>query len=220
MSTKVNAPKSILGVVMVALLVIGSWATTSVRFSSTAKTAASATSNVATPQPGLLSPQGTVDPRCVFQLDGDILASTGSHTPACAFPADDWGTVNCPVPFPGSGGSSDAHSGAIFDDISKTIFTGGGSKDPEAIEAWKWKDGSVPPKDEILNAYAARYGSFLFFGGERIETSGASNIGCWFFVNPVGLEGSPPPTGPFQAPIQVVHGQAMCLHRIWATSSS
>lgn len=39
----------------------------------------------------------------------------------------------------------------------QSIFTGGGSKDPLDISQWKYKDGAVPDKDDITNAYAAAY---------------------------------------------------------------
>jgi PKD domain len=198
MSTKVNTPKYILGVVMVVLLVVGGWATTTARLTTT-RTTASTAAKGATPQPRPLSPFSAVDPRCVFQLDGDIAAATGSNPapgPAsgCAFPTNaDWSAVNCNTD--GVFGGSTARSGVVVDGIGLSIFTGGGSKDPQEIFKWKWKDGSVPPKDEILNAYAARYGNVLVFGGERIFTSGASDIGCWFFVNPVAPLGDGTFTG-------------------------
>jgi hypothetical protein len=49
---------------------------------------------------------------------------------------------------------------------SATIFTGGGSKDPQDINQWAWKNdpdagdvlhGGLPDKDNLLHAYAARY---------------------------------------------------------------
>src|SRR6266516_4036868 len=40
-----------------------------------------------------------------------------------------------------------------------TIFTGGGSKDPQDINNWAWKDGAggLPDKDNLVHAFAARY---------------------------------------------------------------
>lgn len=49
---------------------------------------------------------------------------------------------------------------------SATIFTGGGSKDPQDIDQWAWKNdpdagdelhGGLPDKDNLLHAFAARY---------------------------------------------------------------
>jgi hypothetical protein len=43
--------------------------------------------------------------------------------------------------------------------INCTIFTGGGSKDPQDINNWKWKtdSGGLPAKDNLSHAFAARY---------------------------------------------------------------
>jgi len=39
-----------------------------------------------------------------------------------------------------------------------TIFTGGGSKDPQDISNWAWKNaGGLPDKDNLLHSFAARY---------------------------------------------------------------
>ena len=47
-----------------------------------------------------------------------------------------------------------------------TIFTGGGSKDPQDIDQWAWKNdpdagdelhGGLPDKDNLLHAFATRY---------------------------------------------------------------
>ncbi len=40
-----------------------------------------------------------------------------------------------------------------------TIFTGGGSKDPQDINQWAWKDGAggLPDKDNLVHSFAARY---------------------------------------------------------------
>ena len=43
--------------------------------------------------------------------------------------------------------------------LNATIFTGGGSKDPEDITDWAWKSdtGGLPDKDNLLHSFAARY---------------------------------------------------------------
>jgi hypothetical protein len=40
-----------------------------------------------------------------------------------------------------------------------TIFTGGGSKDPQDVNQWAWKDGAggLPDKDNLVHSFAARY---------------------------------------------------------------
>jgi hypothetical protein len=74
-----------------------------------------------------------------------------------------------------------------------TIFTGGGSKDPQDIDQWAWKDGAggLPDKDNLLHSFAARYntpqGDVLFFGSDRLDNSGDAQQGFWFFQNSIGF---------------------------------
>ncbi len=85
-----------------------------------------------------------------------------------------------------------------------TIFTGGGSKDPQDINQWAWKDGAggLPDKDNLVHSFAARYSrapsascpsggaatcELLFFGSDRFDNSGDAQQGFWFFQNAVGL---------------------------------
>ena len=87
---------------------------------------------------------------------------------------------------------------------SSTIFTGGGSNDPQDINQWAWKDGSggLPDKDNLLHAFAARYSlpadaatcpgkdggttcDVLFFGSDRLDNSGDAQQGFWFFQNAI-----------------------------------
>ena len=98
-----------------------------------------------------------------FQLDGDASHVTDPATPSAT---DDWDMV-ChqyanPLPTGGCGTTSNttgSTSGSWASDgsLSASIFTGGGSKDPIDISSWNWKDGSVPDKDNLLHAFAARY---------------------------------------------------------------
>ncbi len=93
-----------------------------------------------------------------------------------------------------------------------TIFTGGGSKDPLTLTGWAWKDqaGGLPDKDNLQDAFAARYSipksstcpapatatncEVLFFGSDRFDNSGDAQQGFWFFQNKVTLD---PATGKF-----------------------
>src|SRR5262245_2629408 len=79
-----------------------------------------------------------------------------------------------------------------------TIFTGGGSKDGLDIPNWQGKDGSVPDKDNIVTAFAARYvvgtEKILYFGADRFDNNGDAQIGFWFFQNAVAFD---PATGTF-----------------------
>ena len=113
-----------------------------------------------------------------FELDGNF-----ADTPSNGL--DDWANV-----FDGTD-SANVSTGIIADPLGDTIFTGGGSKDALDIPSWQHKSGSVPPKDEISDAYAALYvvdGELrLYFGADRFAQNGASQIGFWFFQNEVSL---------------------------------
>ncbi len=119
-----------------------------------------------------------------FELDGNVASNGG----------DDWSTVNA------SGGSSSilARTGVVTDPAPQSIFTGGGSKDGLDLNGplsgaggWKYKDGSVPDKDNITNAYAAAYNVggdlVIYAGADRFDNSGDAFMGFWFFQNQVGL---------------------------------
>jgi hypothetical protein len=119
---------------------------------------------------------------CLFELDGNVL----DEVKACPDDGDDWTTI-----FAGPG-NSDASTGIVGDapepnpvgDLS--IFTTGGSKDDLDTTNWLWTTGSVPDKDEILDAYAARYGDNIYFGADRFITNGTAQMGFWFFQQQVG----------------------------------
>jgi hypothetical protein len=124
-------------------------------------------------------------PDTSFELDKNALDDTSTTL-------DDWenlydGTDHA------SATSTDPDSGnpIIDDPFGTTIFTGGGSKDDLEISSWQHKSGSVPPKDEITDAYAAVYqvGSELrlYFGADRFANNGAAQIGFWFFQNAITL---------------------------------
>ena len=84
-----------------------------------------------------------------FELDGNATTSV----------SDDWDEVFL--------GTSEATATSFNSDdllgngppLQATIFTGGGSKDPQDINQWAWKDGAggLPDKDNLLHGFAARY---------------------------------------------------------------
>src|SRR5206468_1542833 len=134
----------------------------------------------------------------VFELDGNASTTHGSGLP------DDWDRVCHQVTGSDCSTSADTTgaTGVTFDTdaAGATIYTGGGSKDDQDISSWAWKNGSVPDKDELTHAYAARYtcgagctgtpnDKYLFFGADRFDNSGDSQIGFWF------LQGNVAPTG-------------------------
>ncbi|MBO0885300.1 MAG: hypothetical protein J2P17_34210, partial [Mycobacterium sp.] len=132
-----------------------------------------------------------------FELDGNA-----TNNPAV--PGDDWDNVCHQVLGTDCSTSNDtsASGGATATDwvsepnVNSTIFTGGGSKDPQDINQWAWKDGAggLPDKDNLLHSMAARYntteGDVLFFGSDRLDNSGDAQQGFWFFQNSIGLSGT------------------------------
>jgi len=145
----------------------------------------------------------------VFELDKNAVQDTP--------PAEDWQNV-CDEANPPSTclNNSTASAHTFETDVAgQSIFTGaqsgGSSKDPQLISGWRWKSGSVPDKDEILHGYAARYSKapdttpptlcpagtnptceLLYFGADRFDASGDSQIGFWFYQNRVSCI---PPVG-------------------------
>ena len=156
-----------------------------------------------------------------FQLDGDASSST---QPAPPYPqaTDDWdkvchqysGAANPDTLCSTTQNTSGSTAGLWTCDKSlnattsctsnATIFTGGGSKDPQDVNQWAWKDGAggLPDKDNLVHAFAARYSlapsatcpsngaatcEVIFFGLDRFDNSGDAQNGFWFLQNKVGL---------------------------------
>ncbi len=155
-----------------------------------------------------------------FQLDGDASSST---QPAPPYPqaTDDWDTVchqysgvaNPDTLCSTAQNTSGSTAGLWTCDKSlsattsctpnATIFTGGGSKDPQDINQWAWKDGAggLPDKDNLVHAFAARYSltpsatcpsssatcEVIYFGLDRFDNSGDAQNGFWFLQNRIGL---------------------------------
>ncbi len=113
-----------------------------------------------------------------FELDGNAVDE--------AAPGDDWDTVLLE-----GGGDSTANTGVIADPMPLSVFTTGGSKDINDVPEWQWKDGNVPPKDDLTNAYAASYNVdgdlVIYFGADRFAQNGDAQMGFWFFQNAVAL---------------------------------
>lgn len=125
-----------------------------------------------------------------FELDGN--ATNGAAL------GDDWDNVCHQATGTGCSTTSNTNGATAVSWVAElntnaTIFTGGGSKDPQDINNWAWKDGAggLPDKDNLLHSFAARYntteGDVLFFGSDRLDNSGDAQQGFWFFQNPVGL---------------------------------
>lgn len=145
-----------------------------------------------------------------FELEGNAVND--------AVAGDDWDNVchqvtitndtasALPDQCAGASNTSGATAVSWTDDgsLNASIFTGGGSKDPQDISSWAWKDGSggLPDKDNLLHSFAARYSltpssttcpstgptcEVLFFGSDRYDNSGDAQQGFWFLQNAVGL---------------------------------
>jgi len=119
--------------------------------------------------------------------------------------------LKCGANAPTAGGGTGAVAVSWIEELSSasTIFTAGGSKDPQDVSSWLWKDdaNNPPDKDNIEHSYAARYRSapsancpngtanndpakpcdILFFGMDRSDASGDANTGFWFFQNKISL---------------------------------
>lgn len=120
----------------------------------------------------------------VFQIDSDVLAGNGT--------GDDWQLL---FTFPGgasSGFGSATSRSYVTDPSPLSIFTTGGSKDQLNLNQWQWKNGSVPDKNDVTNAFAATYidssgNHRLYFGADRLANNGDAQIGFWFFQSVVKL---------------------------------
>src|SRR5262249_5441145 len=126
-----------------------------------------------------------------FELDGNA-----TNNPAVL--GDDWDNVCHQVTGTDCSTTNNTTGALAVDWVAEpnpnaTIFTGGGSKDPQDINQWAWKDGAggLPDKDNLLHSFAARYdtaqGQVLFFGSDRLDNSGDAQQGFWFFQNSIGL---------------------------------
>src|SRR5262245_2217457 len=124
-----------------------------------------------------------VDNNAVFELDGDTQDNP-------AFTGLDWESTFPPT--------TPLTANPIQDPAPKTIYTTGGSKDTNDVSQWRQKDGSVPDKDNILQAVAAALAlpngdTAVYFAASRFANNGDADIGLWFFQQNV----APQPDGTF-----------------------
>jgi hypothetical protein len=213
MTRKPNFWKCLMGVVVLALLFVATWASTNALKSSAHAVAQKQGPTVnapptPTPTPGAV-PAGIAH---VFELEGNVCNDAAEGT--------DWNDVNpstdpaCTPGFvtgdPDGPGPIQLATFVIDTCPDDRVFTIGSSKDFNDIAGnWHSTTGSVPDKDEITHAYAAisvvpttaattadgtAGHRILTFGGDRFATNGDANIGLWFFQNAVGID---PATGDF-----------------------
>jgi hypothetical protein len=149
----------------------------------------------------------------VFQLDGDVIASTttniGGHVQNF-----DWDSLfdsagaekPLPTDFTASGFDKDFNNtgNTFLTNDSSTFATG--SKDTLPITpGWQCNfDNNVNSKIDVMNSYAAAYtdpatgDEILYFALERNTNTGDANVGFWFLQDEVGCEttgGAAPFTG-------------------------
>jgi hypothetical protein len=202
MTRSPNLVKCILGAIVLALLFIGTWATTTGPHSATSKDKISNNTSNHFPTARLnagnhsnMAPQG--DPSAcanVFEIEGNAVDDSPSGLP------DDWNDLNPSTDPPnppgfvtGPAGNALIRTFVVDSGPNDQIYTQGGSKDFLDIPSWMHTTGSVPDKDDITHAYAALYHDaitthqVLVFGGDRFATNGDSNIGFWFFQSPISL---------------------------------
>jgi hypothetical protein len=140
-----------------------------------------------------IEPAAAVHDTGAFELDGNA-----TNGPA---PGDDWDNVCHQVLGTDCSTTSNTTGATAVDwvaepNLNATIFVGGGSKDPQDVSSWAWKDGAggLPDKDNLLHSFAARYttsaGQVLFFGSDRLDNSGDAQQGFWFFQNEIGRQGT------------------------------
>lgn len=124
----------------------------------------------------------------VFLFMGSALAQGTATIPSnyCNGTTSDWNNFKSQ---PKTGFSEGERANYSLDDQ----FTQG-SKDEMLISEWRWAPGNANDKGDITNAgawlttgqgSAASSDCILRFFGDRIDASGAANIGFWFFVNPI-----------------------------------
>ena len=113
-----------------------------------------------------------VDDNKIFELDGNPTAGT----------VLDWSSAL---------GAFSGTDVPVTEDPNTSIFTTGGSKDEQDISNWRHKDGSVPPKDDMLNAAAKVMtlsgGPAIVFAADRYSNNGDAQIGFWFLQQQINL---------------------------------
>nr|WP_294867519.1 hypothetical protein [uncultured Pseudogulbenkiania sp.] len=156
------------------------------------------------------APAFAVHDNNLFELDtGATCTDNQGNTSPCgaanvkddAAAGDDWANIYS--------GPNSAKTKTFIDDPVSTaeasFFTGGGSKDGEAIDttlgaakSWLYDNTNdvVPDKDDISHAFAAAYTAqngdkIFYFGADRFDTSGDAQMGFWFFRSPVTLGTKP-----------------------------
>jgi hypothetical protein len=136
------------------------------------------------------SPALAVHMTGTFEVEGDAVNSDAA--------GDDWDNALGFVPPPAAAGTTTIFAVAETPNQSFVI----GTKDLDDVSSagvtssvWRWDVHSVPDKDRLTNAYAARYANgILYFGADRFANNGDAMLGFWFFQDFVTLN----PDGTFK----------------------
>src|SRR3990167_7415730 len=97
------------------------------------------------------------DPPGLFELEGNTTDDGGAGTDWDPLYTESLKLLQDPPGTPIYPANLITFTGIVADPAPQTIFWKGGSKDINDINEWWHKDGSVPDKDDITNAYAAAY---------------------------------------------------------------
>ena len=139
---------------------------------------------------GLLALGGLIAPAQATLNDGFFALDGNTADPNGQTPPDDWNSFFPPAT------SNTTRATGIVPDSNPAVFRNG-SKDTQDVSAWRFDLGSSPPKDNMLNAYAAAYTAtaatattsvgdlLIYFGADRDSFTGTASLGFWFFKNPV-----------------------------------
>lgn len=132
---------------------------------------------------GLFTLALALNPLSPFEIDGNADDNVGGGS--------DWAAE---LPLNGPGETF------VIDQIptvaTERYFTGGGSKDDNAISQWRSTEGNpTPNKNNITNAYAKAYTDtnghlIIAFGADRYDDEGDAAMGFWFLSNPNAVTGS------------------------------
>lgn len=132
---------------------------------------------------GLFTIAFALNPLTPFEVDGNADDNAGGGS--------DWAAE---LPLDGPGETF------VIDQIptvaTERYFTGGGSKDDNAISQWRSTAGNpTPNKNNITNAYAKAYTDtnghlIIAFGADRFDDEGDAAMGFWFFADDVAPSGN------------------------------
>jgi hypothetical protein len=156
-----------------------------------------------------------------FQLDGDVIASTGTNVGGHAQPVD-WDSLfnadttekTLPAGFTASAFSKDFETklnkqgATVFSTHDASTFTTGSKDTLDINPGWQCAaSNNVLSKNDIMNAYAVAYTQtasdpnpghqILYFALERNSNNGDANVAFWFLQGEVSCDSSGG-TGSFQ----------------------